>query len=282
MIEINHVSKRFGRKQILKNIHVTIDDGIYGLLGPNGAGKTTLMRCLTNLYSLSGGDISIHGISFKKSKKLNIGYLPQSFGLFKELKVYDMMQYFCNLKGLPKKQRKEEIERCLRQVNMETNRDTPGGKLSGGMMRRVGVAQALIHHPKLILFDEPTAGLDPEERMRFKNIISGLGADETVIISTHIVEDIEACCDKVIIMNDGRVLCVKTCGELASVAENKVIACEKGKENLIPCGYYIEKQYVEDAKMYYRVLLEDADGAEGFEVLKPAIEDGYMAVIKGF
>lgn len=204
MIEVKHVSKRFGKKQVLNNISCTIEKGIYGLLGPNGAGKTTLMRCMTNLYSLSGGEVLIDGVSSKKKKKTNIGYLPQSFGLFKELNVYDSMNYFCNLKGIPKKERKEEILRCIHAVNMEENLKKAGGKLSGGMMRRVGVAQALLNHPELILFDEPTAGLDPEERIRFKNTISSLGGEETVIISTHIVEDIEACCDKVIVMDRER------------------------------------------------------------------------------
>lgn len=282
MIEVKHVSKRFGKKQVLNNISCTIEKGIYGLLGPNGAGKTTLMRCMTNLYSLSGGEVLIDGVSSKKKKKTNIGYLPQSFGLFKELNVYDSMNYFCNLKGIPKKERKEEIMRCIHAVNMEENLKKAGGKLSGGMMRRVGVAQALLNHPELILFDEPTAGLDPEERIRFKNTISSLGGEETVIISTHIVEDIEACCDKVIVMDQGEILSIKTCQELAEEAAGKVIACKKGEETKLPAGYFIEKQYEKAGEVYYRVLLaERGDLAGTFEILEPTIEDGYMAAIKG-
>lgn len=282
MIEIKNASKKFGKKQILKNIECVMDYGVYGLLGPNGAGKTTLMRCMTNLYSLSGGEISIDGVLSTKRKKMNIGYLPQSFGLFKELSVYDAMRYFCNLKGISKKERDAEIDRCLSAVNMEENRKKRGGKLSGGMMRRVGVAQALLNHPPLVLFDEPTAGLDPEERMRFKGIVSGLGRDETVIISTHIVEDIEACCDKVIVMDGGKIICMKTCDELASLADGRVIACEKGKESGISCAYYIEKQYQKDGMVYYRILLEKADGAQGYEVQEATVEDGYMIAIKNF
>lgn len=281
MIEMNHVKKKFGKKEILKDISCTIDNGVYGLLGPNGAGKTTLMRCMTNLYSLSGGNIQIDGVAVARKKQNNIGYLPQSFGLFKELSVYDSMRYFCNLKKIPKKEREEEIERCLRAVNMEENRKKTGRKLSGGMMRRVGVAQALLNHPKLVLFDEPTAGLDPEERMRFKNVVSGFGKEETIIISTHIVEDIEACCDKVIVMNEGKILCVKTCEELAAVARERVIACEKGKEDTIPCKYFIEKQYEKNGCIYYRVLLSEDVDEEIFEQMEPTIEDGYMAVVKG-
>lgn len=153
MIELVNVSKKFGRKKILKDISCTIDCGVYGLLGPNGAGKTTLMRCMTNLYSLSGGSIQIDGRPSTRKKQADIGYLPQAFGLFRELSVYDSMRYFCNLKRIPKKRREEEIERCLKAVNMEENRKKTGKKLSGGMMRRVGVAQALLNKPKLVLFD---------------------------------------------------------------------------------------------------------------------------------
>lgn len=280
MIELIKVSKRFGKKTVLQEVNCKIGKGVYGLLGPNGAGKTTLMRCMTNLYSLSGGEVLVDGVSLKKKKNFNFGYLPQTFGLFKELNVYDSMVYFCNLKGIEKRDRKEEIMRCIRAVNMEENLKKAGGKLSGGMMRRVGVAQALLNKPECILFDEPTAGLDPEERMRFKNIISGLGKEETVIISTHIVEDIEACCDKVIIMNQGRIVCVKTCRELTEHASGRVIACKKGEESALSCDYFIEKQYEKNDQIYYRVLIQDPACADSYEVLEPTIEDGYMIMIK--
>ena len=257
-----------------------IGQGIYGLLGPNGAGKTTLMRCLTNLYPLTKGTIRIGERDIKKTKKMNIGYLPQQFGLFKELKVEDSMKYFCNIKGIPRKEREAEIQRCLRIVNMEGEKNKISGNLSGGMMRRIGVAQSLLGKPPLILFDEPTAGLDPEERMRFKNTISNLGKEETVIISTHIVEDVEACCDKVIVMNGGKILCIKTCEELKELAMGKVIACKKGREAEIPGQFLIEKQYEKNNEIYYRILLHDAEQINGQEVLESTIEDGYMTVIK--
>lgn len=281
MIELIHVSKKFGKKIVLNDINCEIDHGIYGLLGPNGAGKTTLMRCMTNLYAMSSGKIKIDGLVSTKQKGTNVGYLPQSFGLFKELNVSDSMKYFCNLKKIPRKERAAEIERCIQAVNMQEHMKKAGGKLSGGMMRRVGVAQALLNHPPLILFDEPTAGLDPEERMRFKRTISGLGQDETVIISTHIVEDIEACCDKVMVMNEGRLLCIKTCEELRGVARGRVIACKKNDEEKFAGNYFIEKQFEKNGEIYYRVLLQDNKDSDGFEQMEPTIEDGYMAMIKG-
>ncbi len=281
MIEIKNVSKRFGKKEVLKDVSCSMDRGIYGLLGPNGAGKTTLMRCMTNLYSLSGGEVLVDGVNVKKNRKVLFGYLPQSFGLFRELHVYDAMNYFCNLKGIPKKERREEIMRCIRAVNMEESLKTPCGRLSGGMMRRVGVAQALLNRPECILFDEPTAGLDPEERMRFKNTVSGLGTGETVLVSTHIVEDIEACCDKVMIMDRGKLLCVKTCRELKGEMEGRVIACKKGAESRLTGAYFIEKQFEREDGIYYRVLVGDRSIGGSYDVLDPTIEDGYMAVIKG-
>nr|MBP3599118.1 ATP-binding cassette domain-containing protein [Eubacterium sp.] len=281
MIELKNVSKKFGKKPILKNIDCEIDQGIYGLLGPNGAGKTTLMRCITNLYSLTGGEILVNDIPVKKNKKINVGYLPQSFGLFKELTVYDAMQYFCNLKDVPRARRKEEITRCLKAVNMEGNAKKACGKLSGGMMRRIGVAQALLNQPDVILFDEPTAGLDPEERMRFKNVISGFGTNEVVIISTHIVEDIEACCEKVIVMNNGQICCIKTCEELKELARKHVISCKKGEESKISGDFYIEKQYEEQGQIFYRVLVSGEQDEMEFPYMEPTIEDGYMMTIKG-
>lgn len=281
MIEIKNVSKKIGRKEILKDVNCVIEKGTYGLLGPNGAGKTTLIRCIMNLYKISNGQILVNGRERGKNLEVKMGYLPQSFGLFKELNVYDSMKYFCNLKGITKKKRKGEIERCLHAVNMENEIKKTGNKLSGGMIRRVGVAQALLNNPECIFFDEPTAGLDPEERQRFKNIILNLDKKATVVISTHIVEDIEACCDKVIIMDKGQVLCVKNCRELVCEVEGKVIACEKGQEVVLKCDYYIEKQYENNGKIFYRVIISDPDCKDGFQVLKPTIEDGYMAIIKG-
>lgn len=139
MIEISNATKKIGKKTILQGISCQLDHGVYGLLGPNGAGKTTLMRCMTNLYSLTDGKILIEGQSVDKKHKLPIGYLPQTFDLFQELSVQDNMKYFCNIKEIPRKERKDEIDRCLQCVNMENERGKSGGKLSGGMRRRVGV-----------------------------------------------------------------------------------------------------------------------------------------------
>lgn len=276
LIEINQVSKSFGKKQVLNKVSCRLEHGIYGLLGPNGAGKTTLMRCMAGLYKVSGGSVLLDGAPLGR-KKNHVGYLPQSFGLFRELTVQDCLGYFCGLKDIPRAERKEWIEKTLAAVNLTDSAGTRAGKLSGGMMRRVGVAQALLGRPELVMFDEPTAGLDPEERMNFKRILSELGERETVIISTHIVEDIEACCDHVVVMNRGEILYTGTCAEMKQLAEGKVYACEKDNVSDIPPQAVLEKQYEQNGTVYYRIL-------SGMELelpeLEPSVEDGYMCIIK--
>lgn len=278
MVKIKHLNKNFGTKKVLKDIDCELSEGVYGLLGPNGSGKTTLMRCLTNLYPINSGEITINGISSKRGSKVRIGYLPQFFGLYKELTVKDSMRLFCNLKKVKRAQEKEMIERCLEVVNMNQYQKSTGRKLSGGMIRRVGIAQALINDPELILFDEPTTGLDPEERMHFKNVISGLGKEKTVIISTHIVEDIEASCDRVIIMKEGQICCIMDCSELIRIAEGKVYACRKEREQEISGEHYIEKQYEENGEIYYRILAKESCSV--LTPITPNLEDGYMCIIK--
>lgn len=278
LIEFAHVNKKMNRKYILQDINCRLGYGVYGLLGPNGAGKTTWMRCMTNLYQVTDGSIKIDGIPLSKWKKQGIGYLPQSFGIFQELNVWETMKYFCCLKKIPPKKQKEEIERCLESVFLIDKRKEKGKRLSGGMVRRVGVAQTLIGHPEILLFDEPTAGLDTEERMNFKNIISQYGKEETVIISTHIVDDIEACCDHVIVMNHGKMCRIGTCSEIRETAVEKVYECLKGEEEQIQGEYVLERRYESKGRVHHRILTSESPDMKPME---PSLEDGYMCIIKG-
>lgn len=174
MIEIQGVTKKFRKKTVLDGITQEFNEGVYGLLGPNGAGKTTLMRCMTGLLECSSGDILCDGTPTKKSKDFisRVGYLPQKFGLFKELTVREMMLMLANMKECAGKKAMEEVERCVDMVNLSDRIDSKVRALSGGMIRRLGIAQTFLGDPDIMIFDEPTAGLDPEERLRFKLIIS--------------------------------------------------------------------------------------------------------------
>jgi len=236
MLEIKNLSYKIKKKQILNDLNISFENGVYGFLGPNGAGKTTLMRCITGIYDLpkNANNIILDGKSYKVGDgKDEMGYLPQNFGMFKDMKVKDMMMYLAMLKGVDEKEAQVNIKECLSSVNLLDRIDDKVKSLSGGMVRRLGIAQALIGNPKVILFDEPTTGLDPEERIRFKNIIKALPKDRIVIISTHIVSDVEDICDKVAIINKGRFVFNGSLDELKAVAK------ESSKEgtSLLEEGY---------------------------------------------
>lgn len=278
MLEVIKLHKSFKKKEVLKNVSLEFKNGIYGLLGPNGAGKTTLIRCMVNLYDLNSGSIEYCGSSINGNNDLlsNIGYLPQKFGLFKELTVYENLKYFCILKKIYKSRMDDEIKNCLISVNLEDRISHKVSSLSGGMIRRLGIAQAILGHPKIIIFDEPTAGLDPEERIRFKNIVAQINKDRIIIISTHIVEDVEASCNKIIIMNEGRVLKYGSSEEIKSEANGKVYEVEKNLS--ADEDWYVEKSFSRNEKTFMRIL---SNKKENLKSLEPTIEDGYMCIVKG-
>ncbi|MCI8793483.1 MAG: ATP-binding cassette domain-containing protein [Eubacterium sp.] len=211
MIEITNLSKKFRKKEVLREVCLSLESGAYGMLGPNGAGKTTLLRCMLGLYPVRKGEIKLNIPNWQ------IGYLPQSFGLFRELSVYDMLYYFCELKKIPKTDREKAIFQALDSVNLVENKKTRISKLSGGMQRRVGIAQAILGKPPLIVFDEPTVGLDPEERKRFKDMVLKRKENSIILFSTHIVGDIEDVCDKIIIMNKGKIIRE---GKISEICQN--------------------------------------------------------------
>lgn len=275
MLQIEHLSKNFGRKQVLQDISYEFSTGIYGLLGPNGAGKTTLMRCVLNLYHTKPGCIRLEQEKNGTEKQDIIGYLPQKSGVFAGLTVEEQLQYFANVKNMPKKDWEEEITRVLDLVNLSEVRKVKGRKLSGGMVRRVGIAQALLNHPALIIFDEPTTGLDPEERMRFKHIVRELRKESIVILSTHIVEDVEAVCDEILILNHGKVIASGSQGSICDIAAGKVY--ELTEEQKLPEDY-VEKETEADGETIYRVLT--ARAVPDVTETRPNIEDGYICALK--
>jgi len=268
-IVIDNVSKRFGKKQALSNISLTLTPGIYGLLGQNGAGKTTLMRCMTDIYKPTEGSIA-----YEDTDK-EIGYLPQKFGLFKELTVRQMLKYLAALKGIADDKLEAEAERVCGLVNLSDVYGKRVQTLSGGMVRRLGIAQALLGDPDVIIVDEPTAGLDPEERMRFKNIIAALPKDKIVLISTHIVDDIDALCSKLIVLHKGGVLAETTIAEFKKQAAGHVFEIEQQKLADYPDAVVVKTTAFEDKTML-RILIKDrSDGTA-----EPTLEDAFILATK--
>jgi ABC-2 type transport system ATP-binding protein len=207
-IEIKNLSKNYGQKQALKNINLTIEKGMFGLLGRNGAGKTTLMRILAAILCKTEGEVTVYGTPIEKAKKIRsiTGYLPQEFSFYPNLTVYEALDYLGVLSGMKKSERAERIPNLLKMVNLNGKKNTKIKALSGGMKRRLGIAQAILHQPKVLIVDEPTAGLDPEERVRFRKLLCDIAEDRIVILSTHIVEDIEKTCKNIAVLRDGEVI----------------------------------------------------------------------------
>ena len=278
MLSIMGLRKKLGRREILKGIDAELEAGVVGLLGANGAGKTTIIRCLTGIYDLDAGTVAYEGEDIQKSKtyRPNLGYLPQAFGMFRELTVYEMMDYFCALKKVPKEKRPAMIEDCLQKVNLEDRIRSRVSTLSGGMVRRVGIAQSLLGDARVIIMDEPTSGLDPQERARFKNMVARMkGQDKLALISTHIVEDVESLCDRVLVMHEGQVLFNGDCEALAARAQGLVYQVPN-RAILQIKGEYYEAQVTQAGS---RVICREP---QDFELLEPSLEDGYMAVMKGY
>lgn len=275
MLEINNVSKFFSKFKAVNEFTYKFDNGVYALLGPNGAGKSTLLRCITNLYSLTSGKITFDGIDIKDNKDFssNIGYLPQSFGLFRELKVYEGLELIANIKNF----QNYNIDKVLELVNLEEKRMSKIGSLSGGMVRRLGIAQAIMGDPKVVIFDEPTAGLDPEERLRFKNIVNKIKNDKLIIISTHIVDDVEALCDKIVIMNAGSVVSSGSCEDIKNIASGKIYVVETDKINKINSDYHIIQQFEENDIKLTKIL---SDNDQKLKKVSPTLEDGYVCALR--
>lgn len=247
-IEIKGLGKTYENgNQALKNINLEFGTGMFGLLGPNGAGKSSLMRIMVTLMQPTSGVILVNGMDIQKHRKeirRMLGYLPQDFRFFSSLKTWEFLDYAGSLAGLRnRKERSKEVDRLLDQVGLLEVRDRQANRLSGGMKRRLGIAQALIGNPRIIVVDEPTTGLDPDERIRFRNILSRLSQnDVTIILSTHIVGDISSTCQGMALLNKGELVFSGSPRQLVKTAENHVF-----RMNLDPVQY-------ESVKEYYNVI----------------------------
>ena len=282
---IDNVSKTYGNNvQALKNISLKIGNGMFGLLGPNGAGKSTLMRTIAGLQDSDSGTIKIGDINVETDKQALreiLGYLPQEFGLYPKIKAIELFDHLAVMKGIIDKDQRLDLTRSLlTQTNLWKYRNRKLGTFSGGMKQRFGIAQALIGDPKLIIVDEPTAGLDPTERNRFHNLLSEIGENVIVILSTHIVEDVSDLCSHMAIIKDGE---VKLIGEPASLITDLTKQIWTGLVDKKDYKKIKDEFQVISSKLYMGKvqirLLDDKMPIDGFEQSNPEIEDLYFATI---
>ncbi len=224
-LSVCNLTKDFGRKRAVDNVSFKLSNGVYGLLGPNGAGKTTLMKMLVDILTPSSGEVCLDGVNIHElgaSYRNKLGYMPQEIGVYKNFSARKFLKYIAALKGITGKAADEKIEELLALVGLKDVGKKKLGGFSGGMLRRIGIAQTLLNNPQILILDEPTAGLDPQERIRFRNIISELSENRIVVLSTHIISDMEFIAGEVIIMRNGGVLKIDTTEHLLQDVEGKV------------------------------------------------------------
>ncbi|WP_371396895.1 ABC transporter ATP-binding protein [Fretibacter rubidus] len=283
MLSINNISKSFGDVHALKNVSLDLKPGLFGLLGPNGAGKSTLMRTLATLQAPDSGTVTFEGQDIVKNPdavRSRLGYLPQDFGVYPRMSAVALLNHIAVLKGITnKKEREAQIRSLLINVNLLKHKTASVATYSGGMRQRFGVAQAMLGNPKLLIVDEPTAGLDPFERQRFLDLLFEASEDKIIILSTHIVEDVRDLCPDMAIMGDGEIVARGAPEDLINKIRGKVYRKK------------VDKDQVEAMKEHYNVLstrilmggqivsiLSDTNPADGFqEVADPALEDAYFA-----
>lgn len=284
-LKIENLSKTYSNGvKALQDINLTITNGMFGLLGPNGAGKSSLIRALATLQEPTQGMVLFNDINSSKEPQIirnQLGYLPQEFGVYPKISAIQLLDHIAILKGiLDTKERKEQIERLLHQTNLYAVRKKSVKTFSGGMRQRFGIAQALLGNPKLIIVDEPTAGLDPEERNRFHNLLSEIGEHRIIILSTHIVEDIKNLCAHMAIMGEGKIVKQGIPSELIAHLEGKIWHKVVTKENVLAFKntFNVLSTRLFGGKIELRVLA-DHQPEQGFEASKPDLEDVYFSTI---
>ncbi len=286
-LKITNLNKTYPNGvQALKDVDLEVPLGMFGLLGPNGAGKSTLMRTIATLQEADSGQILLGDINVlydKEEVRKLLGYLPQEFGLYPKVTAEDLLNHIATLKGITSKsERKDLVDALLQKVNLHSHRKKNLGTFSGGMKQRFGIAQALLGNPKLIIVDEPTAGLDPTERNRFHNLLSEIGENTIVILSTHIVEDVSHLCSNMAIINQGQVVLKGIPTEIVDSMTDKIF-----KKT-------ISKEEIDDYRSEYQVISSDlfagntvihiyaeANPGNGFSSVAPDLEDVYFKTILG-
>ena len=283
MLSIKNLTKTYaGGIRALRGVSLEIPTGMFGLVGPNGAGKSTLMKILATLLEPDEGTAQLNGLNLVEQKNETrkiLGYLPQEFGVYPKMPAQDLLEHLAVMKGISsRKERKEAVEALLHQTNLWDSRKKPLGSYSGGMKQRFGIAQALLANPKLIIVDEPTAGLDPAERNRFLNLLSGIGQNVVVILSTHIVEDVRELCSRMAIISEGQLLLEgvpnQTIASLRGKIWKKVVATEAERE-AIEKAFRVISTHLLGGLHEVRVYAESSPG-DGFAPAETDLEDVYF------
>ncbi|CAL2094450.1 ABC transporter ATP-binding protein [Tenacibaculum sp. 190524A02b] len=283
-LEIQNVSKKYTNKKLaLKNFSLTINKGILGLLGPNGAGKSTLLKMIATINHPSSGSIILNKNNIVKDAnymRKQLGFLPQDFGVYPNLNAYEFLKYMAAMKGIGGKSLHSKITQLLEGLNLTEAAKRPIGSYSGGMKQRIGIAQALLNNPKVLIFDEPTVGLDPEERIRFRNLINDLASECIVILSSHIVSDIDTVANSVAIMKDGQMLAHNSQEELIKLIANKVFEISIPE---IEFHSFKMKNIVVDFRKEnnnYNIRYISDHNLSGAKPQTPTLEDAYLFLTK--
>lgn len=281
-IEIKEITKVYGEKAAVNNLNLTLNEGVYALLGANGSGKTTFMRMLADVLRPTKGEIRFNGnkISELGGEYRNIiGYLPQNFGYYKDFTAEDFLMYFCALKGINGSYRKKRCEEMLRYVDLYDVRKKKIKTFSGGMRQRLGIAQALLNNPYVLILDEPTAGLDPKERIRFRTLMTEMSRERIVLYATHIVSDISYIADKVLIMKQGSIVANGTIKELTDSIDGKVwqLSCNKESLSTITQNYVVGDVVSEGDNEVRLRLISHTKPCDAAQIVKADLNDVYLS-----
>lgn len=280
MLTIKNITKKYGDFCALKNINMEFKNGVYGLLAPNGAGKTTLIKMIATLIFPSEGEILYNGeniVAMDEKYRDILGYLPQDFGYYKNYSPNKFLMYLAALKGIEKSVAKEKIKQLLRLVALEDVADKKMKKFSGGMIQRIGIAQALLNDPKILILDEPTAGLDPKERVRFRNLLSELSRDRIIIVSTHIVSDIEFISNEIVMIKDKELLYKDTIDNICEKLHGKVFETEIENNEIMNFrkSYLSLSEKQEHGKVKVRFISEKPYD-KTWSLVYPSLEDVFL------
>ena len=282
MLIIQNLTKQYNKNKIgLTDYSITIDKGVLGLLGPNGAGKSTLMKIIATISKPTEGTLFLDGEDIVKNPdriRKVLGYLPQDFGVYPNLNAYEFLEYIAAMKGVGGKDLRKRVDMLIESVNLTADAKRPIGSYSGGMKQRIGIAQALLNDPKVLIFDEPTVGLDPEERMRFRQLISELADDCIIILSSHIVSDIETIADEVAIMKNGGLLEKAIQPDIIKKVEGKVFETliDNSELNAFKTKHLVVNTSRQKDKVSVRYIIRANQPEPGSITVAATLEDAYL------